>query len=294
MPPASPPATPPSSSGPARSRFLTAAAWTLLVAGGLLTPISALSLLMLVAGSHGTGSATLGGFLSVVVAPPAAVLAGLGLWRRQRWAWPLALALLGGVVLLNLHTLLTARATTTVTTSPTGVKTTVLASGPNYHSLPLIALALFGLVKLASRPIRAELGVGARTVARVPPALPPVAVAPPSYHTVAPELRPAHGSSTGSHATPRQRQAAWFALALLVVIAAGLVWAVCHGLDRGSTFLPLHRASFQRPIVRDAEPAFFWFAIGLYAFLALAAAGSAAWLARETLRLKVTRDAAGR
>jgi hypothetical protein len=51
-----------------------------------LTPISVVSFLMIVAGSHGTASATLLGFLNVVVVPPVTLIAGIGLLRRKAWA----------------------------------------------------------------------------------------------------------------------------------------------------------------------------------------------------------------
>jgi hypothetical protein len=258
-------------------------AWIVLALGGLLTPISGISLLMLVAGSHGTASADAMGILSVVVAPPVAVVAGIGLLRRRRWAWFTVLVLLGGVVALNVRELATARPTTTTHTSPSGVGTTVMASGPNYHSLPLIALALAAMAKLLTRAVRAEAGVrapgrGPSTPAVPAPAAMPVAAARPAVAVHAPPVRPT--------ATPRQRATAWLAVVLLCGTAGGLGWVVKNGVARGSTRLPIHRASFQRAITREAEPAMFWFSLGLYATFGLAAGGAAAWLTRETLRLQ--------
>lgn len=386
------PTSPPPAAAPSapRSLFVTVLAWIVLVVGGLLTPISGISLLMLVAGSHGTASADAWGILSVVVAPPLAVVAGIGLLRRQRWAWLAVLALLGGVVAFNVRELATARPTTTTHTSPSGVRTTVMASGPNYHSLPLIALALAAMAKLLTRAVRAE--VGGRTPGRVPPG--PVSSAPPApptlpsvvppaaapgergwrvghvgrdqmyyeewrdggwhrleidgemltgraHHVIyfasparwqaypewarhrrdeivgriksefrppdyeynepgpaiaataakpvasaQPLAAPAAHATLRPTATPRQRATAWLAVGLLAAIAVGLGWAVKSGVERGSTLLPIHRASFQRPITRQAEPAMYWFSLGLYTTLGIAAGGAAAWLTRETLRLK--------
>jgi hypothetical protein len=78
----------------ARSRLITLLAWVLIAAGALVTPVSAIALLMLVAGSDGSQSTTLSGFFTVVVLPPATVLAGFGLWRRWRWAHLCVLLLL--------------------------------------------------------------------------------------------------------------------------------------------------------------------------------------------------------
>lgn len=257
-------------------------AWIVLALGGLLTPISGISLLMLVAGSHGTASADATGILSVVVAPPVAVASGIGLLLRRCWAWLVVLVLLGGVVAFNVHELATARPATTTHTSPSGVRTTVLASGPNYHSLPLIALALAAMAGLLTRAVRAEVGV--RDPGRVPavPAAPvaatPVASAQPDVVVMAPSARPV--------ATSRQRATAWLAVVLLCCTAGGLGWVVKNGVERGSTRLPIHRASLQRAITREAEPAMFWFSLGLYATTGLAAGSAAAWLTREALRLQ--------
>lgn len=381
-----PPAVAPSAP---RSRFVTALAWIVVVLGGVLTPISGISLLMLVAGSHGTASADATGILSVVVAPPVAVVAGIGLLGRQRWAWLAVLVLLGGVVAFNVRELATARRTTTTHISPTGVRTTMMASGPNYHSLPLIALALAAMARLLTRAVRAEVGgrapvrvppVPARPAPAAPPTLPasgPPSVAPdergwrvghvgrdrmyyeerhegrwhrleidgemltgrahhviyfasptrwqaypewarhrrdeivgriksefrppdyeydepgeasvPSTAKAAAAVQPVaatHAPPLRPTATARQRATAWLAVALLGGIAIGLGWAVKSGVERGSTLLPMHRASFQRPITRQAEPSMYWFSLGLYATLGLAAGGAAAWLTRETLRLQ--------
>jgi hypothetical protein len=70
-----------------RPATLTLVAWATIVVSAVLTPISLISLLMILAGGHGTSSTTLFGFLSVVVAPPASFFAGIGLLRRQRWAY---------------------------------------------------------------------------------------------------------------------------------------------------------------------------------------------------------------
>lgn len=70
---------------PLHSRLLTALAWLLMAAGLLLSPISVITALMLLAGSHGTANASIGGILLFVFGPSAALLTGFALWRRWRW-----------------------------------------------------------------------------------------------------------------------------------------------------------------------------------------------------------------
>jgi len=155
---------------PRRSGFVTALAWAVIVTSALLSPISVISLLMLLVKSHGTQSATVLGFLGVVVAPPVGLVAGIGLLRRWAWAWWCVLVLLIAVIAANAHTLATARPTDTTTVSPSGTRTTMLASPPNYHSLPLIALCTLLVAKLCSRAVRDELGVRLPSRARGPAA----------------------------------------------------------------------------------------------------------------------------
>lgn len=164
---ASPPSPPP------RSSFVTVLAWLLIATSALLVPVSVLSLLMLLARSYGTASATLSGFLAVVVAPPAALATGIGLLRRRRWAWYATIALLALLIVTNALELLTARAATETHRAASGVETTVTASEPNHHSLPIIVLCAFLLAGLAAPPVRAELGIGRRRVAARPPSAPP-------------------------------------------------------------------------------------------------------------------------
>ena len=171
-----------------RSLFVTALAWAIIALSALVIPVSALALLMLLVGGDGTASTTIGGFLLVVVAPPAAFVTGIGLLRRRRWAWWCVLALLGIVIAINVQELLTWQPTTTTTVTPSGVTTTVLGSGPNRHSLPIIALCALLGTALLSRPVRSELGVsraastpvGARGSAGRPPSTEP---ASPSHPT---------------------------------------------------------------------------------------------------------------
>jgi hypothetical protein len=158
---------------PRRLVSVTVIGWLFIVTGTLLLPISAISLLMILTGSDGTASTEVTGFLSVVVAPPVTLVTGIGLLFRRTWAGPVAILLLGFLVALNAHTLLNRRSTTETTVSPSGLRTTVLASPPDYHSVPLIAIGIVLIGKLLTRPVRSELRMS-RPVAPVgpPPANP--------------------------------------------------------------------------------------------------------------------------
>ncbi|MCW1923661.1 hypothetical protein OKA05_13935 [Luteolibacter arcticus] len=175
---------------PRRSVVLTAAGWLFIVTGTLLLPISVISLLMILARSYGTASADAIGFLSVVVAPPAALVTGIGLRCRRAWAWPVALLLAGFLVALNIRDLLDHRSTTETTVSPSGVRTTVLASPPNYHSLPLIAVGAALIAMLLRRPVRSELRV-ARAAA--------VSMTRPTSHDLKRDWRVGHRGRDGMY-----------------------------------------------------------------------------------------------
>lgn len=258
------PATTPS---PPRSVFVTALAWTILVTGALLTPISLISFLMILAKSDGTQSTTAIGFLSVVVAPSAAVVVGIGLLRRRAWAWWGVLPLLVAIIAANAHTLATARSTDTTYTSPSGVKTTVLASPPNQHSLPLIALCTLLLLKLCSRSVRDELSVdysgdgGGGVAAAVPPR--PVVRREP----------------------PKQRAAVALVVCILGGLAGGMAWMVKTSIEDGTTTLPMTRSWQRRAVSRAEEPATFWLSVGVYAGVGIGSAGLLLWGASRAQRL---------
>src|SRR5262245_35310693 len=82
---------------PTRSPLVTALAWCMIVLSALGCIVSMASLLMVLAGSHGSASATLTGGLVVMGIPPATLIASIGLLRRWRWAYGYVLLLLGSV-----------------------------------------------------------------------------------------------------------------------------------------------------------------------------------------------------
>ena len=141
----------------AKSRLVTLLAWALMIGGALLTPISAISLLMLVAGSYGSQSATLSGFFVVVVLPPATLLAGFGLWRRSRLAHLCVLLLLGGVAAWNAGQLLRGPTKAHTVYSADGVPTHVSGSEVDYPLHAMVTLVALGALALLLRPsVRGE------------------------------------------------------------------------------------------------------------------------------------------
>ena len=332
---------------PRRPVFITVIGWLFIVTGTLLVPISAISLLMILAGNEGTRSVTATGFLSVIIAPPAAIAAGIGLLRRQAWARLVAVLLLVLVIALNVGDLMDHRPTDETTISPSGVKTTVLASPPNYHSAPLIAIGVVlvarlligfprtaapAVSQLADHPQEREWRVGHRgrdgmyyeeqhggtwqcididgemltgrahhviyfaspeawqrypewarhrreeIIARIKSEF-----RPPDY-----EYESGGSVQSVNPAQPKTTPQQWGALALFVAIllglAGGMGWLVKSGLAHESTWLPMKRASLQRTVSRQAEPATYWLAIGIYSAAGLGAGGLALWMLREAFR----------
>jgi hypothetical protein len=72
--------------------------------------------------------------------------------------------------------------------------------------------------------------------------------------------------------------------ALLLALAGGMGWLVKTGLERDATWLPVKRASMRQPVLREAEPATYWLAIGVYSIAGLGAGGLALWMLREAFR----------
>ena len=149
-------APPPSRRAP-RSVFLTAVGWILIVAGAIIIPVSFVSSLMILAGSHGTANASFFGGLIIIGGPPATLVAGIGVLRRWRWAYAYVVALLIAVTAFNLVQLLRGSTPERSTVSPDGVIHTVLASSVDYPlHLLIIAICVGLLVKLLTPATRAE------------------------------------------------------------------------------------------------------------------------------------------
>jgi hypothetical protein len=140
---------------PARSRMLTVLACLLMLASGLLLPVSVISAAMLLAGSHGTANATVGGVLMIVFGPPATLVAGFGLWWRRRWAWGYVLMLMLTILAVQFAGWWRGPTPQYSYVSPSGTKTTVLASEAQYSPLLIVFCGAVLCVLLLPR-VRAE------------------------------------------------------------------------------------------------------------------------------------------
>ena len=85
--------------------------------------------------------------------------------------------------------------------------------------------------------------------------------------------------------TPRsQRLALYGTIAVVFAITCLMGWLVIGGIANQETYLPTKRASQRRIVVRTAEPALYWVALGTYGFIGAASLGFGAWLLREACR----------
>jgi hypothetical protein len=147
----SPPAIPSS-----RSLPVALTAWLVIVAGAALSVISAISLLMLLARSYGTNTGGPLDWLLVLAGPPVTFIAGIGLLRRRRWAWLCVIGILLALLAWQVWQMANPpSAEPTSYVSPSGVKTTVMGSGPVY-SLPLTGVCAGMLALLLSPRARRE------------------------------------------------------------------------------------------------------------------------------------------
>ena len=144
---------------PPRSVLVTSLAWLTIGVGALGTPISALALLMILAGGPGSSTSDPLGFLIVVVGPPAAIVAGIGLLRRKRWAHHFLVALLLWALAHNAYLLARGPIPQSTHVSPAGVPTTVLATPVSPYTLPTILVCACLVIALLSRKVRMECAV---------------------------------------------------------------------------------------------------------------------------------------
>lgn len=139
-----------------RSLAITVLGWLIFAGGLALTPISFISLLMIVAGSPGTQTFDPVGFFLVVIAPPLAIVAGFGVVRRWTWGWPAVVASLLVALAWNLYQAFKPLPESpTVTISSGGTKMTT------YHSrsataLPTAAVATALLLVFSRGTVRRE------------------------------------------------------------------------------------------------------------------------------------------
>ena len=151
--------TPGAAASATRSVLVTSLAWVTIVVGALGTPISALALLMILAGGPGSSTNDPLGFLIVVVLPLAAIVAGIGLLRRKRWAHLFLLVLLLWALAHNAYLLARGPIPQSTRVSPAGVPTTTLATPVSPYTLPTIILCACLAALLLSRKVRTECSV---------------------------------------------------------------------------------------------------------------------------------------
>lgn len=147
---------PPLPMKPRRSFFVGLLGWLMMIAGVLGLPISFITALMLILHSYGTANAGLIDSTVVVFGPLCLLLGGLGLLRRWRWAWGATMALLLTIMAIHGKKLAEGPTPTRTYTTPSGVKTTIIGTGKDVFSLPVILVALAVTAKLLSRGVRRE------------------------------------------------------------------------------------------------------------------------------------------
>lgn len=140
---------------PKRSWFITLLAIAMVLSGLLLTPISFITLLMLIAGSPGTQSAEFFEGSAIVFGPLFTAVSGVGLWFRKRWAWACTVAILVIALVVDVRTLVRGPQPEQVYVSPSGTRTTISATGTG-NALPSALVCSALLVLLAFRLQRGE------------------------------------------------------------------------------------------------------------------------------------------
>lgn len=153
----------PAASAPSpRSWFVTLLAWAVIVFSALLVPISLISGMMVMAGSHGTASAGALGFFTMVLGPPITLAAGIGLLWRRKWALVTIMVVLGGIAFSNGLNLARNASAPRSYVSPGGVPTTVVPAGPDYvvPTAILVVVCAGLLVALLLPRVRREFGFG--------------------------------------------------------------------------------------------------------------------------------------
>lgn len=86
--------------------------------------------------------------------------------------------------------------------------------------------------------------------------------------------------------TAKQRRTLLLVIGILLALAVFMTWLVVAGIKAEETCMPSKRASQQRVIQRQLEPASFWGALSLYALIGLGSGCGAAWTIRMACRLR--------
>lgn len=180
---------------PSRSLLVTLLGLLVMAVSGVLSLVSLLALLMILGGGYGTQTSDPAGFLTVVVAPPCAFVAGLGLilrWRLARW---FLIALFVVMAVVSVRTLARGGYSTTIRTTADGqvTKTEEKWGGPDYITPATLAASVAGLVLLLLPSVRREFHPPRRAVGgAVPPPLPGPAAPPASAADTARGWRVGH------------------------------------------------------------------------------------------------------
>ncbi len=269
-----------------RLRAVDIAAWLVIVASGIVLPVSALAALMLLAGGDGTANAGLVDTFFMVVAPPLAFVAGIGVLRRNRIAWLALIVLLALTALHFAWAWATANPATTREVTASGVLVTTIGSNPSTHLLPLAACLLLLVPLLTRRARTAFMPVQATAATRA--AAPGVAPSGNSEHAqpMAAAMAPRAATALRNAATPAAHhaqgmRAVYLVLALLVGTAGGAGWMVVDGVRTEETWFPSARPSHSRTVARADEPVNYWLSLGLYTLVAGGALAGTAWLVRN-------------
>jgi len=277
-----PPALPNSPSARRRSLFVTLLAWAIIAISTLLLPISLMTLLMILAGSQGTSTFNPLGFVGIVMAPAASVVAGIGLLCRRNWGRYFIIILFALLIAYNGWQLVAAGPETTTYTSSTGVKTTVETSyGYKGYNLPIMLVCALLLAGLCRRSVRDEF----KSTPTPPPLATSPLAAPPASTGGHAGISPPMTTTVPSQPSPaRQRLVLWLVISIMMCIAGGLIWLATSGIQNGETYLPSSKPSQRRTIIRQDEPATYWLSIGIYGLAGLASAAAGLWLTRQALR----------
>ncbi|MBK8035653.1 MAG: hypothetical protein IPK22_00740 [Verrucomicrobiaceae bacterium] len=138
-----------------RSKLLTVFAWGVTILSAMVLPISVISMMMMAVGSYGTSNADPLGALAVFFGPAIMFAAGIGLWRRWKWAWFVMVALMIATVSSNLFTIISVESKPKHFTSASGVETTIVTDGFQNRK-GIIMLSGCVLAFLCTRRVRSE------------------------------------------------------------------------------------------------------------------------------------------
>jgi len=150
-----PPDLPPSA--PARrSFFVTAAGLLLILIGGVLSLPGIFAILNLIVGGYGSKTFELSGFVIIVLGPFILIGTGIGLLLRWKLArFSLLLLLAAAIIGSGLEMLEPPRPEETII-SPSGLKTTILASEASSWPIPLMVFSAGMGAVFLSRRVRDE------------------------------------------------------------------------------------------------------------------------------------------